>query len=115
MPGTSRTSPATTSGTVHGESALIPPTSAAAPSAVWIGQRIEEGAAGAGSVVSRPRPASPGNTRAAAIPIRGSSAKNAQRHPTVLAIRAPNDGPISPGSTQAAASSASTRGRSSSG
>ena len=94
----------------------MPPSRAAEPTAVWIGHRIDEARGrGSGGAVVPATPLSPGNTSAAATPIRGTSAKNAHRQPTVLAISAPKDGPISPGSTQAAASSASTRGRSSSG
>src|SRR5207253_1991567 len=93
---------------VRSESPLI---SAPTPAASWSGQRIESFDAGPAAGNARKT----GQASAIAISASGMIEKNAQRHPSVLAINAPYDGPSNPGTIQAPASRASTRARPDSG
>ena len=81
------------------------------PTASCSGQRIER-VAGC-STGGNARKA--GSVNAMATTVSGMIERKAHRHPRVLAIRAPYDGPSRPGTIQAPASRASTRARPDSG
>ncbi|HSL10830.1 MAG TPA: MFS transporter [Actinomycetota bacterium] len=92
----------------HGSTIVIDVNTMPAPTMSCSGQRTSRLVSPSDPVSTR---SSAGAISAHPIASSGSGARNAPRHPTVLASAAPSGGPISPGTTHIDARSASTRGR----
>ncbi len=103
--------PTATSGRLTHESNESPLISAATPAASANGRRIERSDGCSAGDSARKA----GIVSAIAATVRGMIERKAHRHPNVLAIKAPYDGPSKPGTIQAPARRASTRARPDSG